>query len=38
MTAKRKSIPVCPEHKSEMDFPTSIDLGDKVILRGKERQ
>ncbi len=28
--------PVCPEHKSEMAFPTSIDLGQKVILRGKE--
>lgn len=32
----RLSTPVCTEHKTEMAFPTSIDLGNKVILRGKE--
>jgi hypothetical protein len=32
------STPICPQHKTEMAFPTSIDLGDKVILRGKEVQ
>jgi hypothetical protein len=32
----RMSTPVCPEHKTEMVFPTSTDLGDKVVFRGKE--
>jgi len=30
------SAPVCPEHRLEMAFPTSIDLGEKVKFRGKE--
>lgn len=28
--------PACPDHKSEMAFPTSVDLGDKVMLHGKD--
>jgi hypothetical protein len=31
--------PVCPEHKTGMDFPTSnIDQGEKLIFHGKEIQ
>jgi len=32
-----KFKPVCPEHKTEMDFPTTnIDQHEKLIVRGKE--
>jgi hypothetical protein len=34
-----KAKPMCPEHKTEMDFPTSnIDQSEKLILHGKEIQ
>jgi hypothetical protein len=35
LSPKRGAKPECPEHKTEMDFPTSINHGEESILRGR---